>query len=336
MHTIGDSQRRTKTSGWLLRLTVMVAVCGVVLIPRQAQASGDALLQRLAKPPENRPVYDLAKLISPADREQIEQRCLALREKNGAALVVVILPSLEGGQIDDFTNKLFAQWKPGDKERKDGVMLLVAVQDRKARIEVGYGLEPVLPDALAGRILNEQLFPAFKQQRYADGLKAAVNRIAEIVERGEPAPANLRRGVQSDVPLWVLVPFLALFVAIGSFLGGAGIGARVVFLMLFGAFFGGIPFFMGCVAGAPVAPLVHTPLGLALGWLGWKIGRKYPSGFRGGSGLGGGWSSTDTWVFGGSNWGSSSGSSWSSGGFSSDWGGFGGGSSGGGGASGGW
>src|SRR6185437_11437725 len=86
----------------------------------------------------------------------------------------------------------FKQWGIGQKDQKNGILLLVAIQDRKARIEVGYGLEPILPDALAGRILNGQLFPAFKQQRYADGLTAAVNRIIEIMEKNEPAPANLR------------------------------------------------------------------------------------------------------------------------------------------------
>ena len=73
-------------------------------------------------------------------------------------------------------------------------MLLVAIGDRKARIEVGYGLEPILPDALAGRVLAEQLYPAFKQQRYAQGLTQAVSRIAAIVERGEPAPPEARQG----------------------------------------------------------------------------------------------------------------------------------------------
>src|SRR5207247_10289359 len=101
--------------------------------------------------------------------------------------------SLEGGQIDDFAVKLFARWGIGEKDKKTGVLRLVGMQDRKARIEVGYGLEPILPDALAGRILDEQLFPAFKQQRYADGLTAAVNRIVEIAERNEPAPADVRQ-----------------------------------------------------------------------------------------------------------------------------------------------
>jgi uncharacterized protein len=86
---------------------------------------------------------------------------MELRRKTGAQFAVVTLKSLEGGQIDDFANKLFKKWGVGEKGKNNGIMLLVAMQDRKARIEVGYGLEPILPDALAGRVLDEQLFPAF-------------------------------------------------------------------------------------------------------------------------------------------------------------------------------
>src|SRR5207248_7773233 len=138
-----------------------------------------------------------------------------------AQLAVVTLKSLQGGQIEDFAVKLFKQWGIGEKDRKNGILLLVAIDDRKARIEVGYGLEPILPDALAGRILNDQLFPAFKQKRYADGLTAAVDRIALIVEKNEPAPANLRRPRGQADPL-TTVSLLSLFVAAGSFILGAG------------------------------------------------------------------------------------------------------------------
>ena len=133
-------------------------------------------------------VNDFAGILSPAEKNALEQRCLELRQRTGGQLAVVVLRSLQGGEVDDFTEKLFQQWGVGQADKKNGVMLLVALDDRKARIEVGYGLEPVLPDALAGRILQQQLFPAFKQQQYGSGLTAAVNRIAEIVEKNEPAP----------------------------------------------------------------------------------------------------------------------------------------------------
>lgn len=287
-------------------------------------------------------IYDFAEVLNAADREALAARCKTLRAKTGAGFVVVILKSLEGGEINDFTNKLFKQWGIGQKGKDNGLMLLVSMKEHKARLEVGYGLEPIIPDALAGRILDELLFPSFKQQRYADGLKGAVNRAAELVEKGEPAPPEARRKGGPPLPLiqQVLITlFLSLFVVIGSFLLGAGIGARVGPMCFFGLLFGGIPYGMGYAMAAPLAPIIDTPVAILFIVLGLWSGRKNPGSFRtsgktGGSGAGSGpWMSSWDW---GSSSGGSSGSSWSGGGFSSDSGSFGGGSSGGGGASGSW
>jgi uncharacterized protein len=296
----------------------------------RAELPADRLLRSLQPTAD---VNDFAGILAPGEKESLEERCRKLREKTGAQLSVVTLKSLEGGQVDDFAVKLFKRWGIGQKDQKNGVLLLVAIQDRKARIEVGYGLEPILPDALAGRILNEQLFPAFKQQRYADGLTAAVDRVALIIEKNEPAPANLRQpGDQLTI-----VPVLTLFVAVGSFVVGAGLAKRGGCLVPFGLLFIAIPFLIGLNVAFPWAPIVQMPVGLVLGWLGWQAGQdnfrrrgqRSPSGWE--------WTTpgANTW-----DWGSSLGNSgWSGGGFSGgggDWGGFGGGSSGGGGASGGW
>src|SRR5438270_409591 len=185
-----------------------ILVC-VAFTAAQEELPTDRLLRSLEPTAD---VNDFAGILKPAERDALEARCKDLREKTGAQLAVVTLKSLEGGQIDDFAVKLFKKWGIG---QKDGILLLVSIGDRKARIEVGYGLEPILPDALAGRILNEQLFPAFRQQRYAEGLTAAVNRVIEIVERNEPAPRNQRanRGGPPDFMSILLV--LSAFVAIG-------------------------------------------------------------------------------------------------------------------------
>jgi uncharacterized protein len=177
-----------------------------------AVIASDALLARLQ--PQGA-VSDFAGLLDPADHTAINDRLNALRQRTGAQFALVTLNSLEGGQIDDFVNKLFAKWGVGEKGKNNGVMLLVAIKDRKARIEVGYGLEPILPDALAGRVLDEQLFPYFKQQRYAQGLSLAINRLAEIIERDQPAPppsmpANLPPGGNTVF----LSPFVALAVIV--------------------------------------------------------------------------------------------------------------------------
>src|SRR3954454_18132684 len=119
----------------------------------QEELPTDRLLRSLRPTAD---VNDFAGILTPAEKDSLEDRCRQLRGKTGAQLAVVTLKSLEGGQIDDFAVKLFKQWGIGQKDKKNGILLLVAIKDRKARIEVGYALEPILPDALAGRILNEQ------------------------------------------------------------------------------------------------------------------------------------------------------------------------------------
>jgi uncharacterized protein len=278
-------------------------------------------------------VNDYAELLPVDQRAAMERRLVELENRTGNALVVVTLSSLEGGQIDDFAEKLFKRWGIGQKGKDNGVLLLVAMQERKARVEVGYGLEEILPDSLARRVLDEQLFPAFKQQRNVEGLNLAVDRLAGIVERGEKAP----RG--DEVPWGMaifLMAFLSIFVAIGGLLVGSGIGARVVEIVVFGALFGGFAMVMGAFVAGAMALAVHIPVALLAGYFGSRVGRNFPRSFRS---RGRYRSSPGTWMWTTGSWGSGGSSSggWSSGGFSSGgFGGFGGGSSGGGGASGGW
>jgi uncharacterized protein len=309
--------------------TFLALLAFLALWPAQAQDLPTDRLLRSLQPTAD--VNDFAGILKPSERDALEQRCKELREKTGAQLAVVTLKSLEGGQVDDFAVKLFQRWGIGDKDKKNGLLLLVAIQDRKARIEVGYGLEPILPDALAGRILNEQLFPAFRQQRYADGLTAAVNRIIEIVEKNEPAPVKPAQPHIDINPFFIGLVFPLLFIAIGAFSLGAGLrgsrGCQLPMLIPFIA----IPFMIGWALASPWAPLLHTFVGFICAWLGWQTGRPGRRRRRN-------WNwGTDTWTW--PTGGGYSGGGWSGGSFSggsSSWGGFGGGSSGGGGASGGW
>lgn len=297
--------------------------------PAQQDIPPDRLLKSLRPSAD---VNDYANILSLADREQLESRCRALREKTGAQLAVVTLKSLAGGQIDDFAVRLFKQWEIGEKGRDNGVLLLVAIDDRKARIEVGYGLEPILPDALAGRVLTEQLFPAFKQGQYAGGLKAAVERIAQIIERNEPPPANLGPNRQGDLLATVLI--LSLFLGGGAFKLGVALARGQLGWIPMSLLFIGLPFLIGLCVASPWAPLLHGLIGLALCWLGWQSGRNNLRHRRRAPDWAWPGPAVSTW-----DWGHSGGSSWSGGGFSggsSGWGGFGGGRSGGGGASGGW
>lgn len=343
-----------------LRIAVAALALAVALIalPLTRAARGqmipaDALLQRLSATGH---VSDFAQVLDAAQRSALEERLVQLRKKTGAEMAVVTLRSLEGGQIDDFANKLFQKWGVGKKGQDNGVLLLVAIEDRKARIEVGYGLEPILPDALVGRVLNEQLFPAFKQQRYAEGLDQAAQHIVGIVERGEPAGPGAGQGGSGPATVGEqlgMVLFLSVFVTLGFAALGFSVGGLTgsiaslssarsrwsalpgqligsAFFLIWGAGFGGIPFFIAAQQ-VPWARYVHGPLAAVsfalAAFLGWRNLKNW-SGRSGG----GRWFGGSSWSSGGGGWSSSS----SSGGFSSDFGGFGGGSSGGGGASGGW
>jgi uncharacterized protein len=311
-----------------------VAWLWLLPVAARAQLQTDQLLRSLRPSAD---VSDFAGILTPEEEASLEGRCRQLRQTTGAQLAVVTLQSMEGGQIDDFAVKLFERWGIGQQDRNNGVLLLVAIEDRKARIEVGYGLEPILPDALAGRILDEELFPAFRQQRYADGLNAAVARIALIVEKNEPAPANLRQPRGQNNALSVVVVMLSLFVAVGSFVLGSSLPKPGCGQILFSSLSISIPFLVGLAVAFPLAPLVHVPLGILLGWLGWQASHDDPRG------RGRPWPYRPTWTgSGGSSWNwhiPAGNSGWPGGGFSgggSSWGGFSGGSSGGGGASGSW
>ncbi len=313
--------------------------------PAWAIIPSDALLQRL-RPEPGRLVSDFAGLLSPTEQEVVEQRLLEVNQKTGAQFAVVTLKSLEGGQIDDFAVKLFKKWGIGEKAKDNGVLLLVALHEHKARVEVGYELEPILPDALAGRVLDEQLFPAFKQHRYAAGILAAVNRVAGIIERGEPARSHQPVGRPKLAPalIGLFLLFSLLLVSIGFAAAGAacarkkavpavagfGIGGLplLVALLVSGAVFGmllfmGAVFFVGCFGASKVDMERGTRT---------RRGPRSPFWDWAGSGFGGG-------GFGGGGFGGFSGGGFGGGfggGGGGGFGGFGGGCSGGGGASGGW
>lgn len=126
-------------------------------------------------------VSDFAGVIPDTDKQQIVQLLTELEQKTGAEVAVVSIRSMKGGQIDDFANRLFERWGVGKKGRDNGVLILAAIDDRKGRIEVGYGLEGILPDALAGRILRQDLFAPFKKGNYGKGFTQGAQAVAGII-----------------------------------------------------------------------------------------------------------------------------------------------------------
>ncbi|MFL6862824.1 MAG: TPM domain-containing protein [Allosphingosinicella sp.] len=123
-------------------------------------------------------VVDAADMLTPAQEAGLDQKLAGLEQATSRQLVVATVPDLQGYPIEDYGYKLGRAWGIGQKGANNGLILLVAKNDRKMRIEVGYGLEPVITDALSGQIIAETMTPAFKRGDYAGGIEAGVDALA--------------------------------------------------------------------------------------------------------------------------------------------------------------
>jgi uncharacterized protein len=129
-------------------------------------------------------VTDEAHILDAATINQIEQLSVELEEKTSAELGVVTISSLEGRDIEGYASDLFQKWGLGKKGKDNGVLLLIAPNDRRGRLEVGYGLEGLIPDGLAGRILDEAVIPFFRQGNMAGGVLSGAMQTAQIIAQG--------------------------------------------------------------------------------------------------------------------------------------------------------
>jgi uncharacterized protein len=164
-------------------------------------------------------VSDFAGVIPDGVRRQMETLAAELKAKAAAEMAIVTLPSLEGGQIDDVANRLYEKWGIGDRKTDRGVLILAAMQDRKIRVEVGYGLEPLLPDARCGRILDEFVIPQIRAGRQADGLYAGASAIARVIAEDsrvslEAVPARTPAAPPASSPFAGAFQLLFLIVAV--------------------------------------------------------------------------------------------------------------------------
>jgi len=126
-------------------------------------------------------VVDQANIIQPDTRAAIEQKSADLEEKSGIQLVVATVSSLEGQEIEPYANELFRKWALGEKQKNNGVLLLVAPNERRVRIEVGYGLEGTLTDALSKVIISNAMTPRFKAGNFSEGISRGVDDIITVL-----------------------------------------------------------------------------------------------------------------------------------------------------------
>lgn len=129
-------------------------------------------------------VNDYAGVLSAEAKAGLEQRFARFEQTTGHQAAVAIFSTIEDWPVEDIATKLFDQWKLGTRERNDGILLVLAVQERKARIEVGYGLEGQLPDQLAGRIIQNDMVPFLKDGQYASAILVFEERIETALRRG--------------------------------------------------------------------------------------------------------------------------------------------------------
>ncbi len=291
-----------------------------MLLPAGFVAAGAAVLlaaslappracAQVPVPPLTARVTDLTGTLSGAAVTRIEAKLADLEARKGSQIAVLIVPTTQPEDIQQFGIRVEDAWKLGRKEVSDGAYLIVAKNDRRVRIEVGYGLEGALPDAIANRIIAEAITPRFKLGDYDGGVEAGVDQMIAVVN-GEPLPEpdkkwEPRNGLGHILPLLLVVVFV-----------GSG-----VLRALFGRLFGSVA--TGGLAGGLAWLLSHAlPIGLGAGVVAFLFAMLAGSNSRGWS-AGGGWGGGLGGGFGGGGFGG--------GGFSG-----GGGGGGGGGASGSW
>ena len=171
-----------------------------------------ALSFALDVPPLRGRVNDYADLMTPARAQALEQRFEQFENESGHQIAVLTIRSLEGEDIEGFSIRVAENWKIGKKGFDNGAILVIAQNDRKLRIEVGYGLEGVLPDAIASRIIREVIVARFRDGDFAGGVEAGAEAIMKAAS-GEPLPetarATKRRGALAS-PIVEVIPLLLL------------------------------------------------------------------------------------------------------------------------------
>lgn len=133
------------------------------------------------------PVVDKTSTLKPEQVKVLSAKSLALQKEKGAQVVICMVNTTSPLAIEDYGIKLAEKWKIGRAKADDGVIIIVALKDRKMRIEVGYGLEPVITDLKAGRIIDLVMAPEFRQGNFYGGLNSAMDAVIELVKGGEPA-----------------------------------------------------------------------------------------------------------------------------------------------------
>lgn len=287
--------------------------------------AGPAAAQQLAPiPPLAGPVVDATMTLSGPTRAALDAQARALAQRKGSQLQVLVVPTTQPEDIAQYATRAYEQYRLGREDVDDGLLLVVAKDDRRARIEVGYGLEGAIPDAIAARVIQEYLVPRFRAGDFDGGVTEATAKLVALVD-GEPLPPPMAQSPAGGIGGGEALAFAAFAAFIAAQVLRAIFGwlPAIIRVPLIGA---ACAMLAWVISHAVVVTLFALVMGLMVGAVTRRVGRfardaRY-GGWGGGGWGGGGW--------GGGGWGGSGGGlgggGWSGGG----------GMSGGGGASGSW
>ena len=266
----------------------------ICLLPFAARAEVEV-------PPLQHRVTDLTGTLNAQQQADIEANLAAFEAKKGSQIAILLVPTTQPEEISQYSIRVVEAWKLGRKGVDDGVLVLLAKEDHKSRIEVGYGLEGALNDATSKRIVSEVMRPYLKQGDFYGGLLAGINKIEAVID-GEPLPAPKPQMAPSGDALNYVIPvFFAaailgsvLRAMLGSLMGGlvnAGVIGTVLWLLgagvLYSLFFAVVAFVMALAGG-------RGPIGYGGGYGGGGFSGGGGGGFSGGGGgFGGGGASGD-------------------------------------------
>jgi uncharacterized protein len=285
------TQRWTRPARRLSRAAAAALLC---------LAAGLAFAQTLVPvPPLTARVIDRTGLLSGDAVNRIESELAALEAQKGSQIVVLVVPTTHPEEIEQYGIRVAEQWKLGRKGVDDGAILLVAKDDRRVRIEVGYGLEGALPDATANRIIDETIAPHFKVADYDGGIEAGVKQMIAVVN-GEPLPEPDSRwehhsSLHNVLPLVLIIVVVAsgflrmLFGRLFGSLATGGLAGAIAWVLThviaFGAGAGVLAFMFALLVGANRG--WSTGFGGVPGGWGGGLGGGFGRGFGGGGGGGG-------------------------------------------------
>lgn len=280
-----------------------------ILVPAFVIAGSLETVFALEIPPLHKRVNDYAHMISPPIQQQLEEKLAALEQSDSTQIAVLTVTDLQGVSIEEYSMEVAKKWKIGQKQLNNGVIFIVAKENRKMRIEVGYGLEGRLTDILAGRILDNEVRPFFKEGNFDEGFSRGVDGIIQAV-RGEyrASDSPVRRSSSRGASRWsgavYIFAWIALIIAL------IVIGYRKNYAAIItGAIFTPVLMFLQIpfdIATLIASIILGTLIGFIFGIVGYSFGAPSRSS-AGHGGYSNSWSSS-------SSYSSSSDSGWSGGG----------------------